>query len=103
MNISFILQSPINASIAGMVIIFIISAIVLYLTKPNFITVIPLHGEDREKKKNYMLIFTYSLLFAFSIGIVIMMTMSGLLKQGGGSSDSKIKHSTPVKKTVYHP
>ena len=67
------LNNPIIYSISIITIIFLISVIILYLTKPSYIMEISKNGK---KKKNIYLIFIYSLLFGvlFGIGVFLYKT-----------------------------
>ena len=63
------LKKPIVSSIVSIVITFLMSMMVLSITKPSYIIEVSKEGK---KKINIYLLFTYSMLFSFLIGICIL-------------------------------
>ena len=64
------LKKPIVSSLFSIFITFLISMMVLFIIKPSFIIDISKEGK---KKKNIYLLFTYSMLFGVSAGIIVLL------------------------------
>ena len=64
------LKKPINSSLFSMAITFLLSLIILCVTKPDYIMEISKEGKS---KKNIYLLFTYSMLFSVLIGITVLL------------------------------
>ena len=73
MNID--LKKPIVASLFGMVITFVLSMIVLSLTKPKYILKVSQKGR---KTINVYLLIIFSMLVSVLIGITILLWRTGL-------------------------
>ena len=68
MNID--LKKPINSSLFSILITFLLSIMVLFITKPSYITEID--RKKRIKKINIYRLFIYSILFALLVGICVL-------------------------------
>tara|TARA_B110000908_G_C10023582_1_gene344001 strand:- start:301 stop:591 length:291 start_codon:yes stop_codon:yes gene_type:complete len=67
-------KTPINSSLLSMGITFVITMIILYITKPFYIIQVT---EEGKKKKNLYLLINYSLLFSVFVGIVVLLFRIG--------------------------
>ena len=68
------LKNPIISSVFSIGITFVISIIILCVTKPSYIMEISKNGK---KKKNIYILFTHSLLFGVLIGIFVLLYKTG--------------------------
>ena len=68
MNID--LKKPINSSLFSILITFLLSIMVLFITKPSYITEID--RKKRRRKINIYRLFIYSILFALLVGICVL-------------------------------
>jgi hypothetical protein len=68
------LKKPIHSSLFSMAITFLLSMIILCVTKPDYIMEISKEGKS---KKNIYLLFTYSMLFSVLIGIAVLLCTHG--------------------------
>ena len=68
------LKQPINSSLFSVLIAFLVSLIILYVTKPSYIMEV---SKDGKNKKNIYLLVVYSMLFAISVGILVLLCMKG--------------------------
>ena len=68
------LKKPINSSLFSMVITFVLSLTILWVTKPSYIMEISKEGKN---KKNIYLLVTYSMLFSVLVGITVLLCRTG--------------------------
>jgi len=68
MNID--LKKPINSSLFSIIITFLLSIMVLFITKPSYITEID--RKKRKKRINIYRLFIYSILFSLLVGICVL-------------------------------
>ena len=66
MNID--LKKPINSSLFSILIAFLLSIMVLFISKTSYITEI----DRKKRKKNIYRLFIYSILFALLVGICVL-------------------------------
>lgn len=68
------LKKPINSSLFSMVITFVLSLTILWVTKPSYIMEI---SKDGKNKKSIYLLVTYSMLFSVLVGITVLLCRTG--------------------------
>jgi succinate dehydrogenase/fumarate reductase cytochrome b subunit len=72
MKIEF--KKPIVSSLFSIILTFLVSMIVLYVTNPSYIIDV---SEDGKKRKNICLLFIYSMLYAVLVGISVLLWRTG--------------------------
>ena len=92
------LKNPIIVSLSGISSVFLISIIVLCITNPCYIMEINKKGV---KIKNIYLLITYSLLFAVSTGIIILLVMQSI--NGNKSRMGFVTSTKSFNPRVYSP
>lgn len=96
MKIDF--KNPIISSLFSIIITFVISVIVLFITKPLYIIDV---SEDGTKKTNIALLLSVCMLFAVLVGITVF-----LLKTGDSLKPPEINHVrefNPMNYNTYSP